>query len=474
MVASPNKSHNDSNNDESLHHFIKALPKLELHAHLNGSIREHTLIELATERNVQLPQSLILHDADEQQQQKEDDGRSIPLFLNTRPRSIQDCFKVFEYIPQCVNDLVALRRITEEVLCDASADGIAYIEVRTGPKCLLRQHSCDGGEKQDGGAGGVERSSMATKREYVQTIIDIMQEFEEKESLRYTEEMKSNNDRCDDNNKIVRLPLIPRLIISVDRSGTLAQADENINLAIELFQQQQKQHSSRKGDASQNKYIVGVELGGNPTKNDFTNFEASFERARKAGLRVAIHVGEVPMASSKHHHDESHSSTSSSAYQKTAAAAAVVDPTLLAKYKEALAVINFRPDRLGHALTLSSSLIELLYNDPIPIECCPTSNTMTLDFALHHEGSLIDGMKMHPHLKKWIDIGYPISINTDDSGIFCTNLTKEFLLIAKVFGLDEKRLSKIVLDSVEHVFDEDIKDRLRNDIQSVVDEMICE
>jgi adenosine deaminase len=471
VASSPNKSRYDSTNDESLHQFIKALPKLELHAHLNGSIREHTLIELATERNVQLPQSLIQHDAVEQQQQKEDDGRSIPLFLNTRPRSLQDCFEVFEYIPQCVNDLVALRRITEEVLYDAAADGIAYIELRTGPKCLLHRYSCDGGDKQDGGAGGVESSSMATKREYVQTIIDIMQEFEEKESLRYTEEMKSNhNHRCDDNKKIVRLPLIPRLIISVDRSGTLAQADENINLAIELFQQQQQQHSSsRKGDASQNKYIVGVELGGNPTKNDFTNFEASFERARKAGLRVAIHIGEVPMASSKHHPDESHSSTSPSA-----AAAAAIDSTLLAKYKEALAVINFRPDRLGHALTLSSSLIELLYNDPIPIECCPTSNTMTLDYALHHEGSLIDGMKMHPHLKKWIDTGYPISINTDDSGIFCTNLTKEFLLIAKVFGLDEKRLSKIVLDSVEHVFDEDIKDRLRSDIQSVVDEMICE
>ena len=450
---------------EPLHQFIKALPKLELHAHLNGSIREHTLIELATERNVQLPQSLIQHDAVEQQQQKkEDDGRSIPLFRNTRPRSLQDCFKVFEYIPHCVNDLVALRRITEEVLCDAASDGIAYIELRTGPKCLLRQYYCDRAE-------GVQ-SSMATKREYVQTIIDIMQEFEKKESLRYTEEMKSNhNHRCD-NNKIVRLPLIPRLIISVDRSGTVAQADENINLAIELFQQQQQQQqSSKKGDA-QNNYIVGVELGGNPTKNDFTNFEASFERARKAGLRVAIHIGEIPMASSNQHHDESHSSTSSPAHQKTAGAAAAVDPTLLAKYKEALAVINFRPDRLGHALTLSPSLIELLYHDPIPIECCPTSNTMTLDFALHHEGSLIDGMTMHPHLKKWIDTGYPISINTDDSGIFCTDLTKEFLLIAKVFGLDEKRLSKIILDSVDHVFDEDIKDRLRSDIQSVVGEMI--
>ncbi len=97
---------------------------------------------------------------------------------------------------------------------------------------------------------------------------------------------------------------------------------------------------------------------------------------------------------------------------------------------------------------------------------------MTLDFALHHEGSLIDGIKMHPYLMKWIDSNYPIIINTDDSGVFCTNLTKELLLIAKVFELDEKKLSEIVLGSVDHVFDDDVKSRLRNDIQSVVGMML--
>ena len=35
--------------------FIKALPKTDLHVHLDGSLRISTLIELAQEYNVELP-----------------------------------------------------------------------------------------------------------------------------------------------------------------------------------------------------------------------------------------------------------------------------------------------------------------------------------------------------------------------------------------------------------------------------------
>ena len=35
--------------------FIKALPKTDLHVHLDGSIRIPTLIELAKEYQIQLP-----------------------------------------------------------------------------------------------------------------------------------------------------------------------------------------------------------------------------------------------------------------------------------------------------------------------------------------------------------------------------------------------------------------------------------
>jgi hypothetical protein len=42
--------------------FCKGIPKLELHAHLYGSIRATTLIELASERNVILPSEFLLHE----------------------------------------------------------------------------------------------------------------------------------------------------------------------------------------------------------------------------------------------------------------------------------------------------------------------------------------------------------------------------------------------------------------------------
>lgn len=398
-----------------LHNFCKHLPKVELHAHLNGSIRQHTLVELANERSVTLPAIFLLHEAEHHDPDRE------ALFFNTKPRSLQECFDIFALIPKCVNDLTALRRITHEVLEDSANDNTAYIELRTGPKVLLRDHRS-------------AEAQHCTKKQYVETIISIMQEFERIDQQRYQHELKKKKTI----GGFVRLPLIPRLIISVDRSGSLDQAIENIALAIEM---------SRSGQ----KIIVGVELGGNPTRNDFRMFEPAFEMARKEGLPIAIHCGELPMGSNE--------------FEK--------DPALLKAYQEAASIIQFKPNRLGHALLLSDSLMETLsQQQSIPIECCPTSNVMTLELALHHEGNLIDGMKMHPQLGKWLKNGYPISINTDDSGLFCTNLTKENLLVAKAYNLGETQLGNITIDSIEHIFDSgETKSRLRMDLRERIKKM---
>jgi adenosine deaminase len=308
---------------------------------------------------------------------------------------------------------MALRRITKEVLEDAANDNVAYIEIRTGPKVLLLDHR------------SVEAENC-TKKVYIETIVSIMEEFEKTDRKRYELD-------CDKaNTQYIRLPLTPRLLISVDRSGTFDQAMENIQLAIEMSR------------SSEKKMIVGVELGGNPTRNNFRLFEPAFDIARKAGLPISIHCGEVPMAENEFGTDQA----------------------LVKAYQEAVSVLQFKPDRLGHALLLSNSLMEKLLEHPIPIECCPTSNVMTLELALHAEGDLLHGVKLHPQLGKWIECGYPISINTDDSGLFCTNLTKEFLLVAKAYYVDEKKLASILLNSVEQMFDpsEETKSLLRKEI----------
>lgn len=359
---------------------------------------------MARERSVTLPTKLLKHEAEHHDPNKE------ALFFNGKPRSLNECFEIFGYIPSCVNDAPALKRIIiREVLYDFANDNIAYLELRTGPKVL----------------------SNCSKKQYVEVILDAMSSFEQQEHARYNHE----SSRIDKNNYI-RLPLIPRLIISVDRSGTVEAAEENINLATEMMR------------SGYSKYLVGVELGGNPTKNDFRIFEPVFKKARDRGLKVSIHCGEIATAENANDSFE---------------------PSLKSACEEALSIIDFRPDRLGHALLLPNSLMDMLILHPIPIECCPTSNVMTLELATHHGDSLLEGLKNHPQLDKWIKSSYPFSINTDDAGIFCTNLTKEYLLVAKVFELNENDLADILIRSIDHIFDESMKEALKSLIVDLIE-----
>jgi adenosine deaminase len=383
-----------------------------------------TLIELASERNVILPPEFLLHEEEKtstttsNKLDGEVDDYDEVLFLNMKPRSLKDCFAIFDILPQCVNDLPSLRRIMREMLEDASLDNVIYLEVRTGPKILLIDHHQQQQQQQE---------QYCTKKEYVQAILDVMQDFETSDRSRYDEAVTSMNNNNDCN---IRLPMIPRLLISIDRSGTIEQAMENVQLAIEMSQS--------------SKYIVGVELGGNPTRNNFTMFVPVFATARKAGLPISIHCGEVPMAeddeTTKNHNEH-------------------------VAYQEAMSIIQFKPERLGHALLLSNSLMEQLMKDPIHIECCPTSNVMTLgltttnELAAGRRGNLLDGIKHHPQLRQWIQHQYPISINTDDSGIFSTTLTKEYILVMQGYNLSESDLTRIIVNSIQHIFDpsEEIK-----------------
>jgi adenosine deaminase len=218
MGSSEKKDTNDDMDD-----FIKRIPKVELHAHLNGCIRETTLFELAKERGVTLSQH---HFAKE----PTSDDHSM---YNVRPRSLQDCFDMFAEIPKCVNDLAALARITTEALEDFAIHHVVYLELRSTPKQLLV--SSPGGS-----------SELASKRQYCLTIIQCMKDFEQREEERYNQEVAKGVSSP-------RLPMTCRFIVAVDRSQSVKDAFEHVSLAEALF----KEHSER---------VVGVDLGGNPTK----------------------------------------------------------------------------------------------------------------------------------------------------------------------------------------------------------------
>jgi adenosine deaminase len=390
---------------EKLKSFVDRIPKIELHAHLNGCVRESTLLELARERGIQLSEH---HFADEDDMgQGNDDEMAVCQMYNSRPRSLVDCFDIFLQVGQVVADLDALRRITHEALEDFSHHHVSYIEIRSTPKRLRRSWA--------------SQDDMATKRDYIHCILSVFQEFERKEQERY-QSQNETDPTC-------RLPLLARLLVSIDRARTVEEAHENVDLAIELY------HSS-------NPYVVGVDLGGNPLRNDFRDFQGVLIKARKAGLKLTLHCGEVSCANDDDEHD--------------------TDPERIRALEEAKALIAFHPDRLGHALLLPPSLLPALAASQVPVECCPTSNVMTLELATSCHGYLVEGLRSHPQLEYWLSSNYPFSVSTDDSGAFNTNPSKELLLLAMAWSLTPEKVEQIILQSIDHAFcDEATKSLLR-------------
>jgi adenosine deaminase len=128
------------------------------------------------------------------------------------------------------------------------------------------------------------------------------------------------------------------------------------------------------------------------------------------------------------------------------------NPATKTSYEEAKTILEFCPDRLGHALLLPPTLQQILFAAKIPVESCPTSNVMTLELAKHCSGSLLEGLKQHPQLKTWLQKKHPISIGTDDPGVFHTNATKELMLLQKAFNVDKDGLERIVIQSMDHAF----------------------
>lgn len=357
---------------------LRQMPKIELHAHLNGCIRDETLFALARERNVTLNPRLF----SDHRRGRQPCGSSENNMYNLKPRSLKDCFDMFAEIPKAVDDLVALRRITTEALKDFAAQNVVYLELRSTPKRLLHRH-CSGDPKTS--------SKMATKEEYIQTILQVMDEFEKESTTN----------------------MICRFIIAVDRSQSISDAIEHVDLAIKM---------KREGISR----VVGVDLGGNPTKNDFRDFAKELSRAKVAHLGVTVHCGEVPYGGG-----------------------GCDDDTRKAELE---AVLDFRPDRLGHALLLPKDLQQKLSESRIPIESCPTSNVMTLELAHLVQGSLVDGLRKHPSLKKWLDTKHPLVIGTDDPGVFGTNATKELWLVNKAFDWSADQLLALGIQAMEYAF----------------------
>ncbi|CAI5744660.1 unnamed protein product [Peronospora destructor] len=358
--------------NEELFTYCRALPKVELHAHIHGSIRPSTLEEL-------------LHD-----EAKFNDTE--PLWL-PKKRSLDDCFTMFGLIHRVVVSRRVLRRIVVETVEDFAAENVKYLELRSTPRDLPR----------DG----------ASRADYVDEVVSALEEC---------------NARRD-------LDIEVRLLLSINRNQSLHLAQDTVSMALE---RKHKQNCL---------LIVGIDLSGNSERpnSEFKRFEKVLERARAGGLKLAVHFAE--------HFDDD----------------------------EAIRILDFQPDRLGHACCVPEPIYAKMLLLRLPVEICLTSNVHTLaryrsdgdckcapDVKHRASGLCVSGFTSHPHGKLLTGERdqeqhgiYPMCLCTDDYSVLDTTLSLEYVRAAQAFGLSNERLLHIARAPFEAIFDQSQVPRLK-------------
>ena len=98
----------------------EGLPKIDLHCHLDGSLRPETIIDIAKEEGITIPFY---------------DTYNITKAVTApeKCRSLGDYLKRFEIPNLVMQSKESLRRITYELLEDSAKENVKYIEVRFAP-----------------------------------------------------------------------------------------------------------------------------------------------------------------------------------------------------------------------------------------------------------------------------------------------------------------------------------------------------
>lgn len=116
--------------DPDLTAAIQTLPKIDLHRHLEGSVRLETLVEIAREYDIEMP---------------EYDIELLRPFVQMMPgetRNSQHFLAKFQTLRQFFRSPDVIRRITREAIVDAAADQIKYLELRFTPRALSNILQC--------------------------------------------------------------------------------------------------------------------------------------------------------------------------------------------------------------------------------------------------------------------------------------------------------------------------------------------
>jgi adenosine deaminase len=100
--------------------ILRMMPKVDLHCHLDGSLRAETMIDLAQQYGVALPRT------------DPDELRAYMCADNVE--NLGEYLKKFDLTVSVMQTPEAIERIAYELVEDASHDNVKYIEVRNAPR----------------------------------------------------------------------------------------------------------------------------------------------------------------------------------------------------------------------------------------------------------------------------------------------------------------------------------------------------
>ena len=169
--------------------------------------------------------------------------------------------------------------------------------------------------------------------------------------------------------------------------------------------------------------VVAIDLAGAESLFPTKDFAYAFDKAREYGIPFTIHAGEASGPES------------------------------------VSAALDLGARRIGHGVWTikDDAVLERVIRNGIALEMCPTSNRQTKS---------VPDMSLYP-LKKYLDMGVKVTINTDDLSVCGTSISKEFDYIEKEFGITDVQIKTMLLNAADAAFtNRTTKNGLRHLIES--------
>ena len=176
--------------------------------------------------------------------------------------------------------------------------------------------------------------------------------------------------------------------------------------------------TARWAAGNRHELITGFGMAGEERMHHPRDFATAFDIARKAGLGITVHAGELAGAAS---------------------VAAALD--------------HLKPSRIGHGVRAieDPALVERIASEGIVLETCPGSNIALGVFA---------DFASHP-FRRLEEAGCRVTLNSDDPPHFHTSLAREYEIARDAFGYDEAALAGFTRTAIEAAFvDETTRRRL--------------